>query len=295
MRRASLEIMGKYTPRRDRGSGARTTFGTGIRKRRTIRGAWTILLLIPLLASCVRAEFDIVLLPDGSGELRADVAYSARKWPAFFGDPFASFMTPAGFAGMMPPGFVAWSETQVTSADGWRHIRTAAFFDDVRRVVFPAKRSSGEPYAALGFRGDPEAGRLVLRSQLDSVLARAVPLPAPQELGMDGVSIPDAVMQRIRGQMGTLLSGLDLELRLHVPGLLERADGFDSFEGNRAVITVDAQRGAAAFQDKAAVLVDAEALSVEEPRWTWTPAPVDSAAIREHRRARAAALAWWGK
>jgi hypothetical protein len=241
----------------------------------------------------VRAEIDVVLFPDGSGELRADVAYSARKWPAFFGDPFASFMTPAGFDGMMPPGFVAWSETQVSSADGWRHLRTAAFFDDVRRVVFPAKRAGGKPYAALRFKGDPQVGQLILQSQLDSVLARAVPLPAPQELGMDGVSIPDAVMKRIRGQMGTILSGLDLRVSLQVPGLLERADGFDSFSGNRAVIVVDAERGAAAFQDKAAVLVDADALSAPEPRWTWTPAPVDSAAIREHRRARAAALAWW--
>jgi hypothetical protein len=251
------------------------------------------LLLLPLFAGCVRAEIDIVVLPDGSGELRADVAYSARKWPAFFGDPYASFMTPAGFNGMMPPGFVAWSETQISSADGWRHIRTAAFFDDVRRIVFPAKRADGEPYAALRFRGDPEVGQLVLVSQLDSILARAVPLPAPQELGMDGVSIPDAVMQRIRGQMGTILSGLDVEVSLHVPGILEQAAGFDSFSGNRAVIDVDAERGAAAFQDKAAVLVDADALSAADPRWTWTPAPVDSTAIREHRRARAAALEWW--
>ena len=288
-----MEIMGKYSPRRDPGSGTRTTFGDGIRKRRTSPGGWALLLLLPLLASCVRARFDIVLLPDGSGELRADVAYSARKWPVFFGDPFASFMTPAGFAGMMPSGFVAWSETKITSVDGWRHIRTAAFFDDVRRVVFPAKRSDDEPYAALRFEGDPAAGQITLVSQLDSVLARAVPLPDPQELGMEGVSIPDAVMQRIRGQMGTILSGLDLRLSLQVPGLLERADGFDSFSANHAVIVVDSERGAAAFRDQAAVLVDADALSAADPRWTWTPAPVDSAAIREHRRARAAALAWW--
>lgn len=220
------------------------------------------------------------------------MAYSARKWPAFFGDPYASFTTPMGFAGMMPPGFVAWARPEITAADGWRHLRTTAFFDDIREVVFPARRQ-GKRYAALRFRGDPAVGDLAIVSELDSILARPLPLPSPQELGMDAVSIPDAVMDGLRGQMGTILSGLDLDFTLVAPGVLLQADGFDAIEMGRGVIHVDARRGAAAFQDHAGVLVDAEALGAAAPRWIWTPVTPDAALVNAVRERRAAALRWW--
>ena len=173
-------IRNNFQPRGTR-SWARATKFTVSRKRRTIA---LLLLLLPLIGGCVRAKFEIVVLPDGSGAVLTDVAYSGKKWPAFFGDPYASFLTPDGFRGMMPPGFVAWSEPSVETEEGWRHLRTAAWFDDVRRVVFPAKRSDKTPYAALMFSGDPETGQLRLISELDSILARPVPLPSPQELVM---------------------------------------------------------------------------------------------------------------
>ena len=202
--RNGLRSIGSDFPPRGSGSTGRDAASPGDRKRRTIAA---LLLLLPLIAGCVRADFEIVLLPDGSGALRADVAYSGKKWPAFFGDPYQSFLTPQGFAGMTPPGFVAWSEPEVTVEDGWRHLETTAWFDDIRRIVFPAKRSDRTPYAALGFSGNPAAGQLRLLSELDSVLARPLPLPSPQEIGMEGVSIPETVMNGIRSQMGTILSG----------------------------------------------------------------------------------------
>jgi hypothetical protein len=245
-----------------------------------------------LLAGCVKADFVIELQPDGSGRIDADVAYSSRKWPGLFGDPFASFLTRAGYADLMPPGFVAWAEPEVSAEDGWRHLRTAAYFDDLRRVVLPAHRH-GEPYPALRFAGDPRSGEIRLLADLDSILARPLPLPSPDELGMEGVSIPETVMNGIRSQIGTLISGLDLDLVLEAPGELQRADGFDSLTAGRAMIHVDADRGASAFQDRAGVLVDTEALTAGASTWRWNPAPIDSNAIREFRADRAAALSWW--
>ena len=260
------------------------------RKPRTIA---LLLLLLPLIGGCVRAEFEIVLLPDGSGAMLADVAYSGKKWPAFFGDPYQSFLTPTGFRGMMPPGFVAWSEPSVFVEDGWRHLKTAVWFDDVRAVVFPAKRSDKEPYAALRFTGDPAAGELRLVSQLDSVLARPVPLPSPQEMGMEGVNIPGAVMDGIRAQMGTLLSGMDVQLTFNPSGDVYRADGFDAVENGKAVIRVNAARGAAAFQQRAGVLADWTRLVGDDVRWQWTPDPADSALVRELSAGKAAAREWF--
>jgi len=260
------------------------------RKARTIAVA---LLLLPLISGCVKADFGIVLLPDGSGALTADVAYSGRKWPAFFGDPFESFTKPKGFSGITPPGFVAWSEPSITVEDGWRHLRTAAWFDDVRKIVFPAKRSDRTPYAALRFSGNPQSGELRLVSELDSMLARPLPLPSPQEMGMEGVSIPESVMNGIRSQMGTILSGLDVTLRLSPSGALRRADGFDEIVDGEAIIHVDARRGASAFRDRAGVLVDTNALTSGDARWIWTPAPVDEALAMQLRVGRAAAMEWF--
>lgn len=268
----------------------RTGRSTRQGKGRTTAG---LLLLLPLIAGCVRADFEIVLLPDGSGALECEVAYSARKWPAFFGDPFASFTTPAGFTGMMPPGFVAWEEPEIGAGDGWRHLRTAVFFDDLCRVVFPARRHDDEPYAALRFAGDPAAGHLRVVSELDSILARPGPLPSPRELGMEGVNIPDAVMNGLVDQMGSILSGLDLTLSLNAPGVVLQADGFDRVEMGRGVIEVDAPRGAAAFQQRAGVLVDAEALTGGDPRWIWTPVEPDPVRVEALRARRDAALRWW--
>jgi hypothetical protein len=289
--RNGLRSIGSDFPPRGSGSTGRDAASPGDRKRRTIAA---LLLLLPLIAGCVRADFEIVLLPDGSGALRADVAYSGKKWPAFFGDPYQSFLTPQGFAGMTPPGFVAWSEPEVTVEDGWRHLETTAWFDDIRRIVFPAKRSDRTPYAALGFSGNPAAGQLRLLSELDSVLARPLPLPSPQEIGMEGVSIPETVMNGIRSQMGTILSGLDLTLRLTATGDVLRADGFDDIEDGQAVIRVDAARGAAAFQERAGVLVDWARLVAPEPGWVWEAAPADSALVRELAAGKAAARNWFG-
>jgi hypothetical protein len=258
-----------------------------------VRTIGALLLLLPLIGGCVRADFVIELLPDGSGALHADVAYSGKKWPAFFGDPYESFMTPKGFRGMMPPGFVAWSQPEVTNEDGWRHLRTSAWFDDLRRVVLPAKRSDETPYAALRFSGNPAAGEIRLLSELDSILARPVPLPSPQEMGMEGVSIPGAVMNGIRAQMGTILSGLDVTLRLHAGHGVRRADGFDVIENGEALIRVDATRGAAAFQERAGVLVDAPALGSGSARWIWDPAEADPAATDRYLAGRAAAVRWF--
>jgi hypothetical protein len=247
---------------------------------------------LPLVGGCVRADFEVVLLPDGSGAVECDVAYSARKWPAFFGDPYASFTSPSGFRELMPPGFVAWAEPEISASEGWRRLRTAVFFEDIRRVVFPA-RLQGEPYAAMRFEGNPAEGDITLVCQLDSILARPVPLPSPQEIGMDAVSIPDAVMDGLRAQMGTILSGLDVSLSLTAPGVLLQADGFDRIEMGRGVIRVEASRGAAAFQQRAGVLVDADALGGENPRWIWTPVPPDPRLVAALRERREAALAWW--
>lgn len=260
--------------------------------RPRMRSAAVLALLLPLLAGCVRADFDLVLLPDGSGSIDCDVAYSVHKWPAFFGDPYASFVTPAGFAGMTPPGFVAWAPPEIATEDGWRHLRTAAFFDDIRRVVLPARRQ-GEPYAALRFHGDPAAGRLDLVCDLDSILARPVPIPTPEEMGMEGVSIPDAVLDGLRGQMGSILSGLDLSFSLHAPGVLLQADGFDAIEMGRGEISVGAERGAAAFQQRAGVLVDGPALTGPDPAWIWTPVAPDERQARALRTRRDAAVRWW--
>lgn len=286
-----MGIIGSIFPRRGSGSAGHGAPQTACRKARTIVA---LLLLLPLIGGCVRAEFEIVLLPDGSGALTADVAYSGRKWPSFFGDPYASFLNPRGFRGMMPPGFVAWSEPAVEVEDGWRHLRTAAWFDDIRRIVLPAKRSDETPYAALRFSGNPAAGQLRLHSELDSILARPVPLPSPQEMGMEGVSIPDAVMGGVRKQMGTILSGLDVTLRFAPTGAVTRADGFDAVEQGRAIIQVDAARGAAAFRQRAGVLTDEAALAAGEVAWTWTPGAVDSTRVRDLRARRAAAAEWFG-
>ena len=260
------------------------------RKRRTIA---LLLLLLPLIGGCVRAEFEIVMLPDGSGAVLADVAYSGKKWPAFFGDPYESFLTPNGFRGMMPPGFVAWSEPSVEVEEGWRHLRTAAWFDDIRRVALPAKRSDKTPYAALLFSGDPAAGELRLISQLDSILARPVPLPSPQEMGMEGVNIPDVVMDGVKAQMGTLLSGLDVSLKLKPSGRVHRADGFDEIVNGEAVIRVNAARGAAGFQQRAGALADWPRLVAEDVLWEWTPAPPDSNLVRDLEAGKAAARKWF--
>ena len=276
-------------PRGTRPGAQATTFAVS-RKRRTIA---LLLLLLPLIGGCVRAEFEVVILPDGSGAVLADVAYSGKKWPAFFGDPYESFLTPNGFRGMMPPGFVAWSEPSVEVEEGWRHLRTAAWFDDIRRVVFPAKRSDKTPYAALLFSGDPAAGELRLISKLDSILSRPVPLPSPQELGMDGVSIPDAVMGGVRAQMGTLLAGLDVSLTLRPSGALHRADGFDDIANGEAVIRVNSARGAAAFQQRAGVLVDWPRLVADDVLWEWTPAPPDSNLVRDLEAGKAVARKWF--
>lgn len=250
-------------------------------------------LLLPLFGGCVRADFEIFVLPDGSGEIRADVAYSARKWPAMFGDPFASFTKPSGFRGLMPPGFVAWSEPTIGSSDGWRHLRTSVFFDDLLSVVLPARRSDGTKYSALRFSGDPAKGEVRLVADLDSILARPVPLPTPQEMGMDGVSIPESVMAGLRGQMGSLLAGLDLTLRLRTQAEVLEAAGFDTIEDGQAFIRVGPGRGAAAFQSRAGVLVDTPALTGKEPAWLWLPAPADSLTLRKHAAARDIAVDWF--
>lgn len=262
--------------------------------RRKARTIVALVLLLPLIGGCVQAEFEIVLLPDGSGALTADVAYSGKKWPSFFGDPYKSFATPNGFRGMMPPGFVAWSEPVVEVEDGWRHLRTAAWFDDIRRIVLPAKRSDKTPYAALRFSGNPATGELRLLSELDSILSRPVPLPSPQEMGMDGVSIPDAVMGGVRAQMGTLLSGLDVTLRLKPSGDVTRADGFDLIENGAAEIRVGASRGAAAFQQRAGILADWSRLVGDDVQWTWEPSEPDPALTAKLRAGRAAAVEWFG-
>ncbi|RKZ13003.1 hypothetical protein DRQ53_13975 [bacterium] len=266
----------------------------GVRKSRTITRAFLLLGLVVTLTGCVRADFELVILPDGSGALRADVAYSARKWPVFFGDPFESFVTPHGFRSMTPPGVVAWAEPDISSADGWRHLRTAAFFDDIRGVVLPARRDD-VPYAALRFAGDPAAGELHLVSDLGTIFARPVPLPSPQEMGMDGVSIPEPVMEGLRSQMGSLLAGLDLTLTLSTTAEVLQADGFDSIEDGRAVIHVDAARGAAAFKERAGVLVNEEALAAGDPMWIWLPARADSLTLRAHDAERVAAVEWFGQ
>jgi hypothetical protein len=286
-----LEIIRRIFPRRDPGSVRQTFPSPGHRKARTIA---VLLLLLPLIGGCVRADFEIVLLPDGSGAQNADVAYSGKKWPSFVGDPYASFTTPAGFRGLMPPGFVAWSEPVVEVEEGWRHLRTSAWFDDIRRIVFPAKRSDKTPYAALRFSGNPAAGELRLLSELDSILVRPLPLPSPQEIGMEGVSIPDAVMNGIRAQMGSILSGLDVTLRLSPSGRVSRADGFDALVLGEAVIRVDAARGAAAFQDHAGILVDEAALTSGEVRWIWEPGEVAPDLEADLRAGRAAAVDWFG-
>jgi hypothetical protein len=285
-----LEIIRRIFPRRGAGSVGRPRPDHHHRKARTIAA---LLLLLPLIGGCVRAEFEIVLLPDGSGALHADVAYSGKKWPSFFGDPYASFTNPAGFRGLMPPGFVAWSEPVVEVEEGWRHLRTSAWFDDIRRIVFPAKRSDETPYAALRYSGNPAGGELRLLSELDSILARPLPLPSPQEIGMDGVSIPDAVMSGIRSQMGTILSGLDVTLRLKPAGRISRADGFDALDLGEAVIRVDAERGAAAFQDHAGILVDETALTSGDVRWIWEPGEADLDLEASLRAGRAAAIEWF--
>ena len=111
---------------------------------------------------------------------------------------------------------------------------------------------------------------------------------------MDGVSIPDAMMDGIRSQLGTLLAGLDLRVTLVAPGEVTRADGFDRLVDGQAVIEIDARRGAAAFQDRAAVLVDAPRLLSGDARWAWVPAEVDPLERTLHRADRMAALNWFG-
>lgn len=111
---------------------------------------------------------------------------------------------------------------------------------------------------------------------------------------MEGVSIPGPVMEGVRKQMGTILSGLDVTLRLNPSGAVSRADGFEAIEDGDAMIRVNASRGAAAFQQRAGVLADWPRLVGDDVRWIWTPAPADPALIEDLRLRREAAVQWFG-
>ena len=245
------------------------------------------------LTGCVQGTIRVVVLPDGAGSIAVDLGYDTVKWPRFFGDPYAGFMSQAHLRSFTDPGMVAWSKPQVVENDGTRRWRGEVFFDRIDAVRFLG-RHEGKMIEALGFDARLDRGEVRLRPGFVVYLDDPLPLPAPQTVGMTAVTLSPQLLSVIRQRIRPVIEGFDVILEIELPGEIERADGLDGHGDRIATLHVDADRLAAAFARRAGLLVDERALRASHPMWSWSvPANWDDLAATAFRQRRAAALRWW--
>lgn len=244
------------------------------------------------LGGCVDAEVVVNLMPDGSGSFDVDVGYDERAWPAFFGDPFAGWTRKSQLRAYSDPGLGPWSKPEIVTEGFHRRLRTEIFFDDIDDVQILGS-DDGRLFVALGFEHLPGERTVQLRLGVREELGRPLPLPTPKQAGMD-VSISESLLKAIRQEIRPVIEGARLELVARLPGEVERADGFDEWEGREARIVADADRVALSLRERAGQLLNEATLDRQPLVVRWADGTARAGEIEALRDRRAAALEWWG-
>ena len=252
------------------------------------------LLALVTLSGCVDGVVRVRVLPDGSGSIAVDLGYETRQWPALFGDPYAGFRSADQLRRFTDPGLIAWSEPEIMEVDGRRRWRGEVFFDDVDDVRLLG-RHRNRTIEALGFEADLPGGELALRPGFTVYLDEPLPLLPPRRVGMSQVSLSDDLLEAIRLRIRPVIEGFDVRLEVELPGTVTSFDGLDGAQGRVAHLQIDADRLARAFERRAGLLVDEEALASTPVLWAWEmPATWDDEEATALRQRRARALQWYG-
>lgn len=250
-----------------------------------------LVLFVFLFCGCFRARVEVELFGAGDGSIGVELALDRGKIPALFGDPLAGVGTPEDLRRYDGPGIVAWAEPTRGRDDSWETLNLRAYFDDINKLRFLRERAEGEVAELLRFQYDSaeRPGEIALIHDLEPELGQ--PLPIPEQ---PGSKIDPEMMRQAVGMLKPMLGDLELSLRMHLPGEVQRAPGFHERIGRDAILRAGRDPVLRAVGERAGALLDEAAfLSEMPPRIVWQPAAERPAERSRHDAARLKALEWW--
>ena len=192
---------------------------------KTLLQTTLVLLLAVGLVGCVKIKQAWQIQPDGSGKLTVSVAVSQQVLQmAGDDDPFADLTNPKDMISQADNGWVAFTEPQVETRDGFKYATFTGYFENINDVVYRGDGGEGEMQAST-YRFDP-AGKFTVR---DPMLAQVIDSVA----GDPSLSDPQQ-----KAMMAPMMKGLEISESYTLPGNIADAEGYQ-VDGRSATTSVD--------------------------------------------------------
>ena len=184
----------------------------------------TLLLVTLALTGCVKIKQVWQLNPDRSGKLTMTVGVSEQMLQMAGGeDPFEDLANPKEMISEEDNGWVAFTEPQVETRDGFKYATFTGYFEDINQVAYRGDGGEGEMEPTTY---QLDEGKLVVSNpMLAQVIASIAGDPAmndPQQ----------------RSMMAPMMQGLEMSETYMLPGQVTDAEGY-RVDGRSAQTTVD--------------------------------------------------------
>ena len=191
------------------------------------------LLLLPLLASCVKVAEETVVLPDGSGKLTFTIAFKAT--PGKDERPEEDFLNtdPDDILKNLE-GIVAVARPKAEVREGWRYITLTFYFDDINRVKCYQTgddRKDRKLTQEFSFRRENDGFSLTI----DGSMMGDKSMPA----NGDTSKMPEDVRKGAEEAFREMISGFEFRQSARLPGRITSVEGFQTSDGRSATFRVD--------------------------------------------------------
>jgi hypothetical protein len=190
---------------------------------RTLAALAALMTLMLGTTGCLKVKQTMTLMPDGSGKVEMTMGFSEAMLAMMppDQDPFAELSVAA--LSEDPSGFVAFTEPEISEADGYKMATFTAYFEDVNELEMDGP--DGQPvFYALE---ETDAGTVLTVS---TSAVRGMMQQMEMQGGAEQLQDPQAK---------EMIAGMEVSETFIVPGTVTDAGGIDT-DGNSVSLAVDA-------------------------------------------------------
>ena len=232
--------------------------------------ALLMVVLLACLSGCVKFKQVVTVLPDGSGKMHMSLAINEQMLGmAGDEDPFAEFDIEE-LIDQEAAGWVAFTEPQVYSADGFKTVEFTGYFRDINDVTFGGEDPQNDAeFGDDADDGDAEPSTTFRMQDGTLTVTGGIVAQMISEMGAD----PSLTDPNTRAMMAPMMQGLEISESYVLPGAIETADGY-TIDGRTAALTVtsddllgDQPFTVAALEDGTAEITFGDAAEVDMPAW----------------------------
>ena len=176
----------------------------------------SLLLLVAVTTGCVKFKQLWTVQPDGSGKMTMTMGVSLMMLSKADGDPFDDLNDPAKMIEQEKNGWVAFSQPEVFTENGFKFAVVTGYFDDINQVTFSGSGQNAD---------NPDMSPTAYQLQ-DNTLTVTNPMLGQVVKGMrDDPTMRDPAMKEM---MAPMIEGLEMTETYQLSGPVQSAEGYQT-------------------------------------------------------------------